>query len=294
MRKVGQEGEPQEGPGRQGIREICLDWCTSRCESRHHQMIKFLRPTGSRSGPFPSWQWCLFCSSVLLGIQLPIESTADERYPIVSDSSTGVSVHNSVPIASDGMFLTAKDGQAIWEKTTKTVAADWPVIKTIPPDFDSVPPRAGRIESAWVQLPQSLKRRGHLTGGLSASWPHLPQQRQRVVVQVLPAVNGAWVDAVVETQPLASNDVSLLSERVVLTGGWDTNLQGHPSVDATVDLAQRMELETEPVYSLPMPPEVISSQNVQKSPWAGSRFPRFSRAGIRFFRTIEIFIPVKI
>ena len=161
------------------------------------------------------------------------------------------------------MFLTAKDGQAIWEKTTKTVAADWPVIKTIPPDFDAVPPRAGRIESAWVQLPQSLKRQGHLTGGLSASWPHLPQQRQRVVVQVLPAVNGAWVDAVVETQPLASNDTSLMSERVVLTGGWDTNLQGHPSVDATVDLAQRMELETEPVYSLPMPPEVISSQNVQ-------------------------------
>ena len=252
-------------------------------------MIKFLRPTGSRSGPFPFWQWCLFCSSVLLGIQLPGESTADERYPAGSDSSTGVSVHNSVPIASDGMFLTAKDGQAIWEKTTKTVAADWPVIKTIPPDFDSVPPRAGRIESAWVQLPQSLKRRGHLTGGLSASWPHLPQQRQRVVVQVLPAVNGAWVDAVVETQPLASNDVSLMSERVVLTGGWETNLQGHPSVDATVDLAQRMELESEPVYSLPMPPEVISSRNVQKSPWAGSRFPRFSRAGHKIFQDYRNF-----
>jgi len=218
-------------------------------------MIKFLRPSGLRSGPFPSWQWCLFYSSVLLGIQLPIESTADERNPAVSDSSTGVSIYESVPIASDGMFLTAKDGQAIWEKTTKTVAADWPVIKTIPPDFDAVPPRAGRIESAWVQLPQSLKRQGHLTGGLSASWPHLPQQRQRVVVQVLPAVNGAWVDAVVETQPLASNDASLMSERVVLTGGWDT----------------------------------ISSQNVQKSPWAGSRFPRFSRAGHKIFQDYRNF-----
>ena len=102
--------------------------------------------------------------------------------------------------------------------------------------------------SLRVQLPQSLKRRGHLTGGLSASWPHLPQQRQRVVVQVLPAVNGAWVDAVVETQPLASNDVSLMSNVSCLLR-WETNLQGHPSVDATVDLAQRMELESEPVYS---------------------------------------------
>ena len=83
-------------------------------------------------------------------------------------------------------------------KTIKTVATDWPVIKTIPPDFDSIPPRAGRIVSAWVELPPSGKRQGELVDGLSASWPHWPQQRQRVVVQVLPAANGAWVDAVVE------------------------------------------------------------------------------------------------
>ena len=182
-------------------------------------MIKFLRPPCLRSGPLLSWQWCLFYLSVLLGIQLPIESSADEKKTAFTDSSLGAHVRNSLPVASDGMFLTAKDGQAIWEKTIKTVAADWPVIKTIPPDFDSLPPRAGRIESAWVQLPQSLKKQGDQTGGLSTSWPHLPRQRQRVVVQVLPAVNGAWVDAVVETQPLASNDASLMSERVVLTGG---------------------------------------------------------------------------
>ena len=252
-------------------------------------MISLLRPPCLRFGPLPSWRWCLFYLSVLLGVQLPIESSADEKKSAFPDSSLGAPVRNSLPAASDGMFLTAKDGQAIWKKTIKTVAADWPVIKTIPPDFDSLPPRAGRIESAWVQLPQSLTKQGNQTGGSSASWPHLPQQRQRVVVQVLPAVNGAWVDAVVETQPLASNDASLMSERVVLTGGWETNLLGHPSVDATVDLAQRMELESEPVYSLPTPPEIISSPNIQKLPWAGSRFPRLSRTGHKIFQDYQNF-----
>ena len=53
------------------------------------------------------------------------------------------------PLHQMECFLAAEDGHAIWEKTVKTVATDWPVIKTVPPDFESVPPRAGRIESAW-------------------------------------------------------------------------------------------------------------------------------------------------
>ena len=57
-------------------------------------------------------------------------------------------------------------------------------------------------------------------------------------MQVLPAANGAWVDAVVETQPLPLNDANPLSERVVLTGGWETELRGQQSVDATTDLAK--------------------------------------------------------
>lgn len=244
-----------------------------------YQMINFLCFFCSRSGPLLSWQWCLLHFFILLWVQLPIESSAEDRPSVLADSSSGVSVHGSLPVASDGMFLAAEDGHAIWEKTIKTVATDWPVIKTVPPDFESVPPRAGRIESAWVQLPQSLNGQSDSTGGLSTSWPHWPQQRQRVVVQVLPAANGAWVDAVVETQPLALNDANPLSERVVLTGGWETELRGQQSVDATTDLAQRMDLESEPVYSLPMPPEIISSQSVQKQPWAGSKFPRLSRAG---------------
>ena len=237
----------------------------------------------------PPWQWCLGYLFILLGIQFPVRLSADERDSLVTDSSPEVSVRDSLPVASDGMFLSAEDGHAIWEKTIKTVANDWPVIKTIPPDFDSIPPRAGRIVSAWVEQLPSGKRQGGLADGLSASWPHWSQQRQRVVVQVLPAVNGAWVDALIETQPLASNDASLMSERVVLTGGWETELRGQQSVDATTELAQRMDLESEPVYSLPTPPEIISSQTVQKQPWAGSRFPRLSRTGHKIFQDYRNF-----
>ncbi len=237
----------------------------------------------------PPWQWRLGYLFILLGIQFPVQLSADERNSLVVDSSPKVSVRDSLPVASDGMFLSAEDGHAIWEKTIKTVANDWPVIKTIPPDFDSIPPRAGRIVSAWVEQLPSGKRQGGLADGLSASWPHWSQQRQRVVVQVLPAVNGAWVDALIETQPLASNDASLMSERVVLTGGWETDLRGQQSVDATTELAQRMDLESEPVYSLPTPPEIISSQTVQKQPWAGSRFPRLSRPGHKIFQDYRNF-----
>ena len=252
-------------------------------------MINFLRSFCSRSGSLPPWQWCLGYLFILLGIQFSAESSANERDSIVAGSSPGVSVPDSLPVASDGMFLTAEDGHAIWEKTIKTVATDWPVIKTIPPDFDSIPPRAGRIVSAWIERPPPERRQGDPVDGLSTSWPHWPQQRQRVVVQVLPAVNGAWVDAVVETQPLASSDASLMPDRVVLTGGWETDLRGQQSVDATTDLAQRMGLESEPVYSLPTPPEIISSQRVQKQPWVGSKFPRLSRAGHKIFQDYRNF-----
>ncbi|MDA7886064.1 phosphatase PAP2 family protein [Pirellulales bacterium] len=231
-----------------------------------------------RFGPLQPWQWCLFCFVIVLEFQLPHGGFGAEPNSIANELSSGRSARNSLPVASDGMFLSSKDGHVIWDKTVKTVAADWPVTKTIPPDFDSVPPRAGMIESAWVEVPHSTAPRD-MSNGFVAPWPHWPQQRQRVVVQVLPAANGAWVDAVVETQPLAANDASLMPDRVVLTGGWETELQGRSSVDATVDLAQRMEFESEPVYALPTPPEFISSHKTQQLPWEESRFPRLSRTG---------------
>ena len=152
-----------------------------------------------RFGPLQPWQWCLFCFVIVLEFQLPHGGFGAEPNSFANELSSGRSARNSLPVASDGMFLSSKDGRVIWDKTVKTVAADWPVTKTVPPDFDSVPPRAGKIESAWVEVPHSTAP-GDMSNGFAAPWPHWPQQRQRVVVQVLPAANGAWVDAVVETQ----------------------------------------------------------------------------------------------
>ena len=100
--------------------------------------------------------WFIFLSCY--GIQLPALSHLrnDRAFEYLPIPLQEYLFTDSLPVASDGMFLAAEDGHAIWEKTIKTVATDWPVIKTVPPDFESVPPRAGRIESAWVQLPQSL------------------------------------------------------------------------------------------------------------------------------------------
>ena len=86
-----------------------------------------------------------------------------------------------------------------------------------------------------------------------------------------------------------------MSERVVLTGGWETELRGQQSVDATTDLAQRMDLESEPVYSLPTFHQKLSLRRVCKSshgPGASSHV--YLVQVTRFWRITEIFIPVKI
>ena len=67
----------------------------------------------------PPWQWCLGYLFILLGIQFPVESSADERNSVVANSSPGLSVRDSLPVASDGMFLAAEDGHAIWEKNNQ-------------------------------------------------------------------------------------------------------------------------------------------------------------------------------
>ena len=178
-----------------------------------------------------------------------------------------------VPAGSDGMFLPARDGHKLWEQTLQTITADWPVIRKVPPDFDAVPPRAGRIESAWVEPPVTGSGAGLPT---TTSWS---PQRQRVVVQVLPAVGGAWIDAVVETQSLADLDASLMPDRVTLTGGWETDMRGQRSVDATTLLAARLAPTAEPVYALPPPMELLAPPRPPPVPWANSRVPRLSRAG---------------
>ncbi|MDA7992900.1 MAG: hypothetical protein MPJ25_07640, partial [Pirellulales bacterium] len=54
-----------------------------------YQMINFLCFFCSRSGPLLSWQWCLLHFFILLWVQLPIESSAEDRPSVLADSSSG-------------------------------------------------------------------------------------------------------------------------------------------------------------------------------------------------------------
>jgi hypothetical protein len=57
------------------------------------------------------------------------------------------------PAQSGGMFLQSPDGATLWKQTLATVAADWPIVRIVEPDFTATPPREGLIESAWVEPP---------------------------------------------------------------------------------------------------------------------------------------------
>ena len=188
----------------------------------------------------------------------------------------------SVPAGSDGMFLPSANGVKLWERTLRTIAADWPVVRTVPPDFSAIPPRAGRIESAWVEPPAPASQTGLPAG---SAWPPL---RQRVVVQLMPAAGGAWIDAFVETQSLDDLDASLSHDRVSLTGGWQTEMQGESTADVTTMLAARLSPDAEPIYALPPPPELLTPSR-PAVPWADSRFPRLSRAGHKVLRDYKNF-----
>lgn len=161
-----------------------------------------------------------------------------------------------------GMFLPGPDGRAMWERTLATVAADWPVVRAIEPDFTTVPPRPGVIESAWVEPP----------GGGQATWP---PRRQRVVVRVVPALAGAWVSAFVQTESLSGTAAD--GRGVELVGGWQP-LEHQDSL--TVELAAQLAPMAEPVYSLPPVEQgAMLGPRTNEPPWATSRFPRVSRAG---------------
>jgi membrane-associated phospholipid phosphatase len=183
---------------------------------------------------------------------------------IVTDAS-GKEPDRALPAPDEvpgGMFLPAADGRALWERTLATVAADWPVVRAVEPDFAAVPPRPGVIESAWVEPP----------GGGQATWP---PRRQRVVVRVVPAVAGAWVNAFVQTESLSGTAAD--GDGVELVGGWQP-VANHDSL--TVELAARLAPTSEPVYSLPPVEDgAIFMPQSNDLPWAKSRFPRVSRAG---------------
>ena len=171
-----------------------------------------------------------------------------------------------------GMFLPSPDGMALWRQTLATISADWPVVRAVEPDFTAVPPRPGVIESAWVEPP----------GGAQPAWP---PKRQRVVVRVVPAVGGAWVDAAVQTESLAAG--SSPEGGIQLADGWHSPLRPD---SFTVELAARLAPSSDPVYSLP-PPETqeLLVPRQAELPWSKSRFPRLSRAGHKVWQDYRNF-----
>jgi membrane-associated phospholipid phosphatase len=159
------------------------------------------------------------------------------------------------------VFLPATDGAALWRRTVDTVSADWPVVRVVDPDFFLEPPRAGLLESAWVEPP----------GADSGTWP---PRRQRLVVQVVPDTHGAWLDAALETQSLGG-----AAGGVELAAGWVP--QPAPD-DVTLRLAALVSPAVEPVVPLPsLDRETFAIPGPQEPPWAASRFPRVSRAGYK-------------
>jgi membrane-associated phospholipid phosphatase len=180
-----------------------------------------------------------------------VDDTADRKPP------------EDVP---EGMFLPAADGRKLWQQTLATVATEWPVVRTVEPDFDALPPREGLIESAWVE-----------PSGAGQQFPGQawPPARQRVVVRLIPAVGGAWIDAVVQTESLSGEAAD--GTGVELVGAW----RQRPDPDSfTVQLAARLAPTADLVYSLPP----LGKQDVLVTrsgdlPWSKSRLPRLSRAG---------------
>ncbi|NCX98413.1 MAG: phosphatase PAP2 family protein [Planctomycetia bacterium] len=179
------------------------------------------------------------------------------------------------PAAADvpgGMFLPAPDGSALWRQTLATISADWPVVRAVEPDFSAVPPRPGLIESAWVEPP----------GGAQPAWP---PKRQRVVVRVVPAVGGVWVDATVQTESLAEPVGG--RNAVDPAGGWRP--QDRPD-SFTVELAARLAPTADPVYSLPpLEAQEMLAPPAADLPWSKSRVPRLSRAGHKIWEDYRNF-----
>ena len=186
------------------------------------------------------------------------------------------------PRRTGGMFLPSDDGMRLWRQTLATVSADWPIVRMVEPDFGAVPPREGVIESAWLE-PRRQDRGG---GGLPAGAATPAPRRQRVVVRVVPAASGAWIDAIVETQSFDDAADGSAPGGVSLTGGWPAIGAGGDRTDITTTLAARMATAPggaiETVYALPaLEDDPRGSAAAAEPPWARSQHPRLARAGYK-------------
>lgn len=215
-----------------------------------------------------------------------VDSVAPSRYGGDLERGGGVppgltSGAMSGPRKTGGMFLPADNGTRLWQQTLATVSADWPIVRTVEPDFLATPPREGLIESAWLEPAGSM----HSPRGLPTTSQAWPPRRQRVVVRVVPAANGAWIDAIVETQSISDAYATATPGGVELTGGWPTVNSGGDTTNITTTLAARMATApggvAEPIYSLPALDDVGGSGSAPEPPWARSQHPRLARAGYK-------------
>ena len=187
--------------------------------------------------------------------------------------------------AAGGMYLPGASGTLLWRQTLATVSADWPVVRTIEPDFAATPPRAGLIESAWVEPPAAEPTPGVLPS--SKAWA---PRRQRVVVRVVPAVSGAWIDAIVETESIAERYAPEGPGQVALVGGWQTDPPVSGQQNVTTLLAARMAPAAEPIYSLPSSAaDGLFETESAAPPWANSQHPRLARAGYKVMQDYKNF-----
>jgi membrane-associated phospholipid phosphatase len=214
-----------------------------------------------------------FACLVPLGIEPPsaqAEESSPWRVPETKAIFAGIddeAARKPPDEVPEGMFLPAADGRKLWQQTLATVAGEWPVVRAIEPDFAAVPPREGVIESAWVEPPGSAT-----AVAAGQAWP---PARQRVVVRLVPAVGGAWIDAAVQTESLSGAAAD--GSAVEPVGTW----RSRPEADGfTVQLAARLAPTSDPVYSLPpLDQEEMYVRRSGELPWSKSRFPRLSRAG---------------
>ncbi|MEI6240434.1 MAG: phosphatase PAP2 family protein [Planctomycetia bacterium] len=183
----------------------------------------------------------------------------------------------AAPADSGGMFLQSDDGATLWKQTVATVSADWPVVRVVEPDFAATPPREGLIESAWVEPPAGRPP----SGGLPVTAQAWPPQRQRVIVRVVPAVQGAWIDALVETQSITDLATGQGPGSVALTGGWQTGAEPGSTENITTLLAARMAPTSDPVYALPPLDDAGMPASRDEPPWTRSKHPRTARFGYK-------------
>lgn len=148
-------------------------------------------------------------------------------------------------------FLEGGDNGLLWRATVAGVAADVPVARAVSPDFLQSPPAPGLVESVWVEP-------------VSMNSPVWPPSRQRLVVRFTPASAGAWVETTEERQTLG---VAPGHDGETLAAAWQPGSAGIWSTASVVE---------------PLPPidgNTFLPSATAGPPWAGSRFPRLSRAG---------------